>query len=421
IRLVFCFSRVWSRYSLSLGRLRPCSPGGYGRISIGHLGESHLAPLRNSLVFSRRQRLQSAPVYRAISVINSSSDPAPLWRAAAIVRDRGDVLDGPDLQASGRQRADRRLATRARTLHEHVDLAHAVLHRPPRCGLGGHLGGERRRLTRALKPDLSGRGPGDHATAGIGDRDDRVVEGALDVRMAMRDVLAFLPADLLGGAGGTASGRHSAPRSSGGGRTGCSSPARWAQAACSGLLLAGLLLAGHSLLLALAGTGVGLGALAVHRQSTTMPDTLVAPNLDLAPDVGLHLPAQVTLDLVVGLNPVTQVNDVFVGELVHPGVAADAGSRQRLERPGTADAVDVGERDLQPLITRQVDANEACHDGQISFSVGRSCAPLRVPARTRPRPPPGAAPRTACRVRGSSSGRARSPAGCGACLLPIAR
>src|SRR5215475_1903831 len=207
MRRAFCFSRTCSRYSLSLGRFLPCSPGGYGRISIGHLGESHLAPFRNSLVFSRRQRLQSAPVYRAISVANSSSDPAPLWRAAAVVRDRGDVLDGPDLQASGLERADCGLATRARALHEHVDLAHAVLHGPPRGGFGSHLSSERRRLARALKADLPGRGPGDHAPARIGDRDDRVVEGALDVRMAVRDVLAFLPANLLG-TGGTASGRQ---------------------------------------------------------------------------------------------------------------------------------------------------------------------------------------------------------------------
>src|SRR6266536_1300616 len=33
---------------------------------MGHFGESHLAPFRNSFIFSRRQRLQSEPVYRAI-------------------------------------------------------------------------------------------------------------------------------------------------------------------------------------------------------------------------------------------------------------------------------------------------------------------------------------------------------------------
>ena len=62
MRRAFCFSRIWSRYSLSFERFRPCSPGGYGRISIGHFGESHLEPLRKSLTFSRRHSLQSAPV-----------------------------------------------------------------------------------------------------------------------------------------------------------------------------------------------------------------------------------------------------------------------------------------------------------------------------------------------------------------------
>src|SRR5215831_20904332 len=106
---------------------------------MGHLGESHLAPFRNSLVFSRRQRLQSAPVYRAILVAYSSvlagSDPPPLRRSAAIVRNRGDVLDRANLQTSGLQRPDSRLTTRAWTLHEHVYLAHAMLHGAASGGL----------------------------------------------------------------------------------------------------------------------------------------------------------------------------------------------------------------------------------------------------------------------------------------------
>src|ERR1017187_5523755 len=40
----------------------------------------------------------------------------------------------------------------------------------------------------------------------------------------------------------------------------------------SGLLLPGLLLAGHRLLLALAGARVGLGALPVHRKPATVAD-----------------------------------------------------------------------------------------------------------------------------------------------------
>src|SRR3954471_3170169 len=80
MRAHFCFSRFCSRYSLSLVRPRPCSPGGYGRISIGHFGDSHLAPLRNSFIFSRRQRLQSAPVYLAMNqTLRRLGGRQPLW------------------------------------------------------------------------------------------------------------------------------------------------------------------------------------------------------------------------------------------------------------------------------------------------------------------------------------------------------
>src|SRR5262245_52110365 len=105
------------------------------------------------------------------------------------------------------------------------------------------------------------------------------------MRMAMRAVLAFLPADLLDA--GTDLRRHSAPLPCGGGRTSLLGPALQlvAQARCGGLLLAGLLLAGHCLLLALPGPGVGLCALTVDRKAAAMPDALIATDLDLAADI----------------------------------------------------------------------------------------------------------------------------------------
>src|SRR5207245_423506 len=77
-------------------------------------------------------------------------DPAALPGPAPVVRHRRDVVDAEDLEAGGGERADGRLAARARALHEHVDLLQAVLLRPARRGLGGELRGERRRLPRAL-------------------------------------------------------------------------------------------------------------------------------------------------------------------------------------------------------------------------------------------------------------------------------
>src|SRR6188474_3046479 len=135
-------------------------------------------------------------------------DPAPLGRPATVVRLRGDVGNRAHLEAGGLQRPDGGLATGTRALDEHVDLLHAVLGGLAGGALGGHLRGERRGLARALEPDVTRRGPRDHRTGRVRDGHDRVVEGALDVRVAVRDVLLLLAADLLRSGRRAAAGRH---------------------------------------------------------------------------------------------------------------------------------------------------------------------------------------------------------------------
>src|SRR3954471_6046197 len=76
-------------------------------------------------------------------------------------------------------------------------------------------------------------------------------------------------------------------------------PSRVAATARTGLLLAGLLLAGDGLARALAGARVGAGALTVDGQSAAVTQALVAADLHLPADVGGHLAAQVTLDAEV--------------------------------------------------------------------------------------------------------------------------
>src|SRR5436190_20035822 len=162
MRRAFCFSRSWSRYSLSRMRPRPCWPGGYGLRSTGQRIVSHFAPLRNSFIRSRRQSLQTAPVYRAIS------DPPSLRRPTAVVRDRRDVLDADDLDAGVLDRADGRLATRARTLHDDVDATHPVLHGAPGGRLRCQLSGEWRGLPGTLESHVPCRGPGDRVALLVG-------------------------------------------------------------------------------------------------------------------------------------------------------------------------------------------------------------------------------------------------------------
>src|SRR6187549_540164 len=140
-----------------------------------------------------------------MSGCSSPLDPAPLGRAAAVVRLRGDVGNRAHLEAGGLQRTNRGLPAGAGTLDEHVDLLHAVLGGLAGGALGGHLRRERRGLARALEPDVTRRGPRDHRTGRVRDGHDGVVEGALDVPVAVRDVLLLLAAELL------RSGRGAAP------------------------------------------------------------------------------------------------------------------------------------------------------------------------------------------------------------------
>src|SRR5207302_11318919 len=140
----------------------------------------------------------AATAVRACVPSHVSNSPS-LRRATSVVRNRSDIGDRADLQPDRLQRPDGGLAAGAGTLHEHVDLAHAVLLRAACGGLGRHLRGERRRLARALEAHLAGARPGDDVAHGIRDRHDGVVEGALDVSVAVGDVLLLLAPDLLRG------------------------------------------------------------------------------------------------------------------------------------------------------------------------------------------------------------------------------
>src|SRR5262245_25636150 len=64
-----------------------------------------------------------------------------------------------------------------------------MLHALAGARVGGHLRGERRRLAGALGTGRAGGLPDDDVALGVGERDDRVVERRLDVRLADGDVL----------------------------------------------------------------------------------------------------------------------------------------------------------------------------------------------------------------------------------------
>ena len=106
----------------------------------------------------------------------------------------GNVLDRTDLEACSLQGADCGFATGTGALDEHVNLADAVLLGAVCSSLSSQLCGVGGGLTGALEAHVASGGPGDHCTGGIGDGDDGVVEGRLDVSLTSNDVLANLAA-----------------------------------------------------------------------------------------------------------------------------------------------------------------------------------------------------------------------------------
>src|SRR5260370_7813922 len=107
------------------------------RFSIAHFSVKHRKPFKNSFCPSRRHRRQTAsrclanflfslpqtlkksswPSHFFCSTANlrcatSTSDSPPLWRTAAVVRNRRDIANHHDVQSAGGQRAHRGLPAR---------------------------------------------------------------------------------------------------------------------------------------------------------------------------------------------------------------------------------------------------------------------------------------------------------------------
>ena len=235
----FCFSCSWARYSLPAlrRRVRPCCAGREG---------ATLERLATLLVLedvgaeaTRDAHLRAGVTSHVDQVLRRLGWRQPLCGTG--VTSLIEVTSMPvclDAAHGG-------VAARAGALDLHFDAAQTVLHRGAGGLLGGHLGGERGALARALEADATGRRPRDDVALGVGDRHDRVVERALDVHDTDGDVLALA----LAGA----------------------TPA-WLR--LGHYFLTAFFLLATVLLRALAGAGVGVGALTTHRQALAVTDAL---------------------------------------------------------------------------------------------------------------------------------------------------
>src|SRR4029450_7519379 len=125
---------------------------------------SSLWPNSRSALLALGSRLQASGIARCRPVVRGPEPvltPSPLRRTAAVVRNRRDVANRPHLDADGLQRANRRLAARARAGHTALDRAKTKrLGGVARVDRGLRRG-KRRPLARALEANRAGARPRD--------------------------------------------------------------------------------------------------------------------------------------------------------------------------------------------------------------------------------------------------------------------
>src|SRR5262245_4166339 len=92
-----------------------------------------------------------------------------------------------------------------------------------------------------------------------------------------------------------------------------------------------------------------------------MADPAVGADLTQALDRLGALAAQVTLDLEVAVDVLAELRDLLVGEVLDLLVARKTRVTADLLRGRAADAVDVGQPDLEPLLVGEVDSGDARH------------------------------------------------------------
>src|SRR5690606_19568329 len=126
-------------------------------------------------------------------------------------------------------------------------------------------------------------------------------------------------------------------------------------------LLRDFLLAGDRSRRTLAGARVGLGALAAHRQALAVTQAAVAAEVHQALDIHGDVATQVALDDVVAVDALADARHLVVGQLVDPALARDAHVLADPGRHRPADAVDVGQGNLDPFLRRNVDPSNTCH------------------------------------------------------------
>src|SRR3989442_6818546 len=104
-----------------------------------------------------------------------------------------------------------------------------------------------------------------------------------------------------------------------------------------------LLIGNGALARSFACAGIGMSALAAHREIAPVPKATVRPDLDQAPDVQGHFLAEVSFDPTVFLNDLADPGRFFVGQVLNFLVRTYSSAMQDGQRPPPSDTLHVSQ------------------------------------------------------------------------------
>ena len=92
-----------------------------------------------------------------------------------------------------------------------------------------------------------------------------------------------------------------------------------------------------------------------------MADATVAADFNQTLDVQADFATQVTFDLHVVLDVVTELGNFVLGKILHAGIGIDLGRGKDFLGNRRTDAEDLGQADFHTLFSGQVNARNTCH------------------------------------------------------------
>src|SRR4051812_42408891 len=101
--------------------------------------------------------------------------------------------------------------------------------------------------------------------------------------------------------------------------------------------------------------------LPADRKTAAMTNATIRPDIHQALDVHGDFGAERAFSLEVAIDHLTQLIHVGVREIANAQVHVDTGLLENLAGTATANAVDVGQTDLNLLLTREIDARNTSH------------------------------------------------------------